>query len=85
MKKRLEGAALKILPELTRSWPCKAEFRKNDFELPANFLFAACIPQNVIKLHQLFNICNTNTHFDMFLLKNKGNAMYGYYIFLGMC
>ena len=36
----------------------------------------------IINLHQLFNISDVNTHFDMFL---KNLEMYGCHIFLCMC
>ena len=65
MKKRLEGAALELLPGLTRPGPCEPEFWKND--LPANLFLLHVLPvgQSLIKLHRLFNISNINTHFDI--------------------
>ena len=47
-KKWLEGPALELLPGLTRLWPCKPKFWKNDF------------PANLFSLHILAK-CNKFT------------------------
>ena len=64
MKKRLEGAALKLPPGLTRPGSCKPEFWK----MTSQPTFFCCVYflKNVIKLHRLFYVSNINTHFDMF-------------------
>ena len=42
--KKVEGAALKLLPRLTRPGPCEPKFWKND--LPANLFLLCVLPQN---------------------------------------
>ena len=65
MKKWLKDTALELLPGLMHPRTCEPEFCKND--LPANLFLLRVLPQNVIQLHQHFNISNINTHLDMFL------------------
>ena len=52
MKKRLEGAALKLPPGLTRPGPCEPEFWKND--LPANLFLLHVLPQKCNKVTPAF-------------------------------
>ena len=53
MKKRLEGAALKLPPGLTRPGPCEPEFWKND--LPANLFLLRVLPQKCNKVTPAFS------------------------------
>ena len=67
-KRNGEGAALKLLPGLTRPGPCKAVFQKND--LPASSFLLYILPRKCTLLALSVNslICiHINTHFDMFL------------------
>ena len=66
MKKWLEGAALKLPPGLT--CPALDPANPSSKKMTSQPTFFCCMyfPKSVIKLHWLFHISNTNTHFDIF-------------------
>ena len=64
MKKRLEGAALKLPPGLTRPDPANPSSEKMTSQ--PTFFCCMYFPKSVIKLHRLFHASNRNTHFDIF-------------------
>ena len=64
MKKRLEGAALELLPGLTPPDPANPSSEKMTSQ--PTFFCCTYFPRSVIKLHRVFDIVNINTHYDIF-------------------
>ena len=65
--KKVEGAALKLPPGLTRPDPANPSSEKMTSQ--PTWFCCAYFPKSVTNLHRLFNMSCTNTHFDMFFQK----------------